>query len=287
MKRNSGLFGAMSLIVILHLASDLPRTGAVEPAVPTKAEILRLFSDQYTDRDTREMQAMGFRILGAGEAILPDLMELYREYLPNRDSGVAGNCADHILRIAEGGAADAVIRFLLDIKDIRAQMLALDVATTNALPSEGFRAVARGLFARSKEFTEQTGLSGVELLVRFERYCRDEDALRMIELLTKTSGAELSSRQRGAALLAKIGDEKSLADLRRLQEDWRREEPARIRETLQQRKLLAEEGGNVWDPKSPAATKGLREDWLNSIGASITNLEARLRKEGRLLPSSK
>jgi hypothetical protein len=227
------------------------------------------------------MQAMGFRILGAGEAILPDLLELYREYLPNRDSGVAGNCADHILRIAKGNVAAAVIRFLLDINDIRAQMLALDVVTTNTLPSEDFRAVARDLFARSNEFTAQTGLSGVELLVKFERYCRGEDAEMIVELLKRTPRAELNSRQRGAALLAKIGDQKSLSELRKLQEHWVREEPSRIQETLQQRKLLAEEGGSVWDPKSPAATKGLREDWLNSIGTSITNLESRLKSEGR------
>lgn len=251
-------------------------------SVPTRDEMRRLFADEFTDNETREMQTLITRIRDAGPAVLPDLLDLYREHVTNRTSTVAGGCAEHILRLATGDASRSVIRSLSAMRSIHAAILALDVATSNGLPSEEFRPAAEGLFARTSEYSSEFRLSGVELLVRFEQYCRSEDASLLLKLMGETSDDQIYSRRHGATLLAKIGNAASLQGLRELYQTWTKQEPARIEMALQRRRIFWEESGNVWDPDSPSAKDGLMQGWLFDIGTSLTNLESRLKSEGRL-----
>ncbi len=280
--------GFLSLLgyTITLLTQAIPAAGALG-ATPPREELRAFFSGEITDAEMERLRTVSNFVVSSGPEILPVLIDLYTTSLSERGSLVEMGCGRQILRLARGDHARATIESLLSVENLKAHMLALKIASENGLPSSEYRAAAANVFRRYKEIATQTGMAPVDIFLKLDRYCGNQEAVVIAELLEGKDGGVLSLRQRGAALLVKIGDERSLAALRKLYARWLGEEPDRIQNEIRERKTVAEEGGNVWDPKSPAATKGLREDWLNSIGASITNLENRLRKEGRLPPSAK
>ena len=271
------MFVGLVVISAAPSPSQVPYAG-----VPSKDEMRMLFSGALTDNETRRMVEISEKLGQSGPEILPDLLSLYRQFIDQRDSLVPANCSGHILRLAKGPLAATTMNTLLQMKSVRAHVLALRIATANDLPAAEWRSVAKNIFQRHEEFTAETGFSAIELYMALERYCQREDLPAIAELLSQSDSGRLDIRKHGAALLARIGNEDSLATLKSLHARWQQTDTSRIQKELRDRKMFAEEGGDVWDPKSPAATKGLREDWLNSIGTSISNLESRLKSEGRL-----